>query len=57
MTQKELLEIKIKHLEARKGLMISEIDFKLRLLHDSLDLQNGFERGGKYGFMFEIMED
>jgi hypothetical protein len=50
MTEKESLEIKIKHLEERKRLMISEIDFELRQLHEGLALQKGFERGGKHGF-------
>lgn len=57
MTEKELLETKIKHLEARKSLMISEIDFKLRLLHEALALQKGFERSGKHGFRFETFDE
>lgn len=57
MTEKELLETKIKHLQDRKKLMTSEIDLKLRLLEEALALQKGFEIGGKYGFQFEIFEE
>ncbi len=53
MTEKELLEIKIQHLQDRKKLMTSEIDLKLRLLEEALALQKGFERSGKYSFRFE----
>lgn len=53
MTEKELLEIKIKHLQDRKKLMTSEIDLKLRLLEEALALQKGFEVSGKYSFRFE----
>ena len=57
MTEKEFLETKIKHLEARKGLMVAEINFKLIRLREALSLQKGFEVGGKYGFIFENSED
>lgn len=57
MTEKEVLETRIKHLEGRKRLMNAEIDFKLRMLNEALDLQKGFERSGKFGFKFEIFEE
>lgn len=57
MTEKEFLETKIKHLEARKKIMAAEIDFKLTRLREALSLQKGFEVGGKHGFIFETFED
>jgi hypothetical protein len=57
MTEKELLEIRIKHLEVRKKLMTAEIDLKIRLLEESLALQKGFERGGKGGFRYEAFDE
>ena len=48
MTEKEVLEIKIQHLQARKKLITAEIDFKIELLENVLSLQSGFERPGKY---------
>lgn len=57
MTEKEVLETRIKHLEARKKLMIAEINFRLMRLREALSLQKGFEVGGKHGFIFETFED
>lgn len=57
MTEKEVLEIRIKHLEARKRLMTTEINFRLMRLREALSLQKGFKVGGKYGFKFEAFED
>ena len=57
MTEIELLKTKIKHLVERKRLITSEIDFKLKLLRDSLALQDGFKRSGKYEFKLEVFED
>ena len=36
MTEKEIIEVKIEHLQARKKLITAEIDFKIELLKDSL---------------------
>ena len=57
MTEKEFLETKVKHLEARKSLMTAEINFRLMRLREALALQNGFKVGGKYSFIFETFED
>ncbi len=57
MTEKEVLETRIKHLEAKRSLIVTEIDFKLKLLKEALALQKGFEVGGRYGFKFEIFEE
>lgn len=48
MTEKEVLEMKIQHLQARKKLITAEIDFKIELLENALSLQSGLERPGKY---------
>jgi len=57
MTEKEVLETKIKHMEERRRLTNAVIDFRLRLLHEALSLQKGFERGGKHGFVHEALKN
>ncbi len=47
MTEKEVLGTKIKHLQDRKKLIISEINFKLSILEEALVLQDGFKIGGR----------
>lgn len=41
MTEKEIIEIKIEHLLARKKLITAEIDFKIELLESSLAMRDG----------------
>lgn len=57
MTEKEVLETRIKHLESKRNLITAEIDFKLKLLEEALALQNGFEVSGKHGFRFETFPE
>ena len=53
MTEKEVLELKIQHLRARRKLVVAEITLEIELLEESLSLQKGFTRSGKYGFKYE----
>lgn len=57
MTEREFLETKIRHLQERKRLMNAVIDFKIRILEESLALQDGLEVGGKYDFRNETFGD
>lgn len=41
MTEKEIIEIKIQHLQARKKLITDEINFKIELLEASLAMRDG----------------
>lgn len=54
MTEKGFLETKIWLLQERKRVINAEIDFKIKLLKESLALQKGFEVNGKYSLRDEI---
>lgn len=65
MTEKEFLETKIKHLQERKRLMNAEINFKIKILDESLAMQKGFTEAGrhgeiemgKYGYRYKLYGD